>query len=115
MLSCTAPGPPINITVSSINATAVDVTWEKPAIHNGIIRRYTIMILFGLDEVVQIFTINHTENLVLTTTIYGLTPNANYTVNISAVTVEPGDAASLSFITPSCKCVILLMHFNVLF
>ena len=45
----------------------------------------------------------------LRTIIYGLTPNTNYTVNISAVTVEPGDVASLSFTTPSCKCVIVLM------
>ena len=53
--------------------------------------------------------VNHTDVSVLTTTIYGLTHNTSYIVTISAVTVEPGDTASMSFTTPSCKCVVVLM------
>ena len=89
------------------------MTWEEPVVHNGIIQSYTITILINNNPVLSV---THTDTSVLRTTIYGLTHNTNYTVNISAVTVEPGDAASLSFTTPSCKCVIVLMCLrNVLF
>jgi len=93
---------PLNVVVSPINATAISVRWDEPAVPNGIIRLYSISILN------KVF-INHTNLLNLTVDIYGLTPNTNYTVNIRAFTVEPGDAASISFTTPSCKCVIVLM------
>ena len=79
----------------------MNVTWEMPSIPNGIIRSYTITILTVLND--PVVTVTHTGISVLHTTIYGLTPNTNYTVDISAVTVEPGDVASLSFTTPSCK------------
>jgi len=102
----TAPSPPINISVSSVNATAIIVTWEEPAVQNGIIRSYTVVILLNRNPVI---TLSHTNISVLSTTIYGLTHNTSYTVIINAVTVEPGDAASMSFTTPSCKCVIVLM------
>ena len=102
-----APSPPINIIVSSVNATAVNVAWEEPVVHNGIIRSYIIVIVIGNNTILTV--ISHNDTAVLRTTIYGLTHNTNYIVNISAVTVEPGDAASLSFTTPSCKCVIVFM------
>ena len=89
---------------SPINATAVNFTWEEPAVHNGIIRRYIVSIRNSNGDVVMAVNVS-----TLTVKIFGLTPNTNYTVNISAVTVEPGDAASISFTTPSCKCVIVLM------
>ena len=107
MILFLAPSIPRNIAVSSINATAVNLTWEIPAIPNGIIRSYTITILTTFNDLVVI--LSHTDISALTTTIYGLTYNTSYIVNISAVTVEPGDAASMSFTTPSCKCVIVLM------
>ena len=100
----TAPSTPLDIVVLPINATAVSVMWDKPAIPNGIIQYYTIIILSN-----PVVILNHTNLVNLTLDIYGLTHNTNYTVNISAVTVEPGDVASLSFTTPSCKCVIVLM------
>ena len=102
-----APSAPHNIVVSSINATAVNVTWEIPSTPNGIIRSYTITILTVFND--PVITVSYTGVSVLSTIIYGLTHNTNYTVNIIAVTVEPGDAASLSFTTPSCKYVIVLM------
>ena len=87
---------PLDVALSPINATAISVRWDEPAVPNEIIRYYMI-------------SINHTNLLNFTVDIYGLTPNTYYTVNISAVTVEPGNAASISFTTPSCKCVIVLM------
>ena len=100
----TAPSTPLNIVVLPINATAVSVLWDEPAIPNGIIQYYTIAISSN-----PVVILNHTNLINLTLDICGLTHNTNYTVNISAVTVEPGDAASMSFTTPSCKCVIVLM------
>jgi len=102
----TAPSIPRNITILSINSTAVKIIWNEPGIPNGVIRSYLITIYTTSGYVL---TINHSNLSSLTVDIYGLTPNTIYTVNISAVTVEPGDAASLSFTTPSCKCVIVLM------
>ena len=103
-----ASSPPINVIVSSVNATAVNVAWEEPVVHNGIIRSYIIVIVIDNNAII-LTVISHNDTAVLRTTIYGLTHNTNYIVNISAVTVEPGDAASLSFTTPSCKYVIVLM------
>ena len=102
-----APSIPLNVMVALINATAVNVTWEEPVTDNGIIRSYLVSIYTNTDVVLT--AINHTDVSVLTVNICGLTPNTMYTVNISAVTVEPGDVASMSFTTPSCKCVIVLM------
>ena len=99
----TAPSAPLNIVVLPINATAVSVMWDKPAIPNGIIQYYIIILSSPL------VILNHTNLVNLTFDIYGLTQNANYTVNISAVTVEPGGAASMSFTTPSCKSVMVFM------
>ena len=101
-----APSMPLNVFVSPINATAVSVRWEGPTEPNGIIRYYTV-------SIVNEMFLNHTNSLSLTVNIYGLTPNTNYTVNIRAVTVEPGHSASISFITPSCKCVIVLMCYVI--
>jgi len=102
-----APSAPRNITVSFINATAVNLVWDKPAMPSGIIRSYTITILTTFNDPVATFS--HTDISALTAAIYGLTHNTSYIVNISAVTVEQGDVASMSFTTPSCKCVIVLI------
>ena len=87
-----------------INATSVSVIWDEPDVPNGIIRYYSIVILSN-----PVMIINHTNLVNLTVNIYGLTHNTSYIVIINAVTVEPGDVASMSFTTPSCKCVIVLM------
>jgi len=87
------------------------MTWDKPAEDNGIIRSYKITISIGNKPVT---IVNHTDLSVFSTTIYGLTSNTKYIVNISAVTVEQGDVASMSFTTPSCKCVIVLICYVML-
>jgi len=104
-----APSLPLNITILPINATTVTVIWEEPEVSNGVIRNYLVTIYITNDDVITV--INHTDVSLLTVNIYGLTPNTNYIVNISAVTVEPGDVASMSFTTPSCKCVIVLIYY----
>ena len=80
--------------------------WDEPAKPGGVIRKYIISILTVPINLLMVN--NYTDLSELTANIFGLTPNTNYTVNISAVTVEPGDVVSASFTTPSCKRVIVL-------
>ena len=102
-----APSEPLNIIVSPANATVVNVMWDEPAKPGGIINNYTITI--STITMNNSVFVKYTDLSDLTVNIYGLIPNTNYIINITAVRVEPGDAASLSFTTPSCKCVIVLM------
>ena len=89
--------------MSPINATTVNVMWDEPAKPGGMIVNYVIVISqFSA-------VINHTDTSNLTLSLYGLTFNTDYTINISAVNFMQGDVASMSFTTPSCKCVIVLM------
>ena len=95
-----APSMPINLLAEVINATSVNLTWDEPLMSNGMIRSYTITILDDVMNVVQ----NQTAlNSVMMSIITQLTPNTGYVVNVSAVTVRSGDAASVTFLTPACK------------
>ena len=80
------------------NSTSVTLTWNTPAIPNGVIRNYTITLLDDDMNSVQNQTLTN-----LMTVITQLTPNTSYVVNISAVTIRSGDAASMTFTTPACK------------
>lgn len=43
-VSCTVPdGPPLNLTASSVNSSAILLTWFEPLIPNGIVVSFTIM------------------------------------------------------------------------
>ena len=84
------------VTVS--NSTSVTLTWNTPAMPNGIIQHYIITLLDDNMNSVQNQTLSN-----LMTVITQLTPNTSYVVNVSAVTVRSGDAASMIFTTPACK------------
>ena len=96
-----APSRARNVTVISVNATAVDITWSEPALANGIIRNYTVQV-FTSDNTLLLETYP-LDIADLTVTIFGLTHNTYYTFNVSAVTVTMGDPGSVSFITRPCK------------
>ena len=89
---------PLNLTVTINNSTSVTLTWNTPAMPNGVIRNYTITLLDDDMNSVQNQTLSN-----LMTVITQLTPNTSYVVNVSAVTVRSGDAASTTFTTPACK------------
>ena len=89
---------PLNLTVTINNSTVVTLTWNTPAIPNGVIRNYTISLLDDNMNIVQTQTVSN-----LMTVITQLTPNTSYVVNVSAVTVRSGDAAVMTFTTPACK------------
>ena len=93
-----APSMPLNFTVTINNSTSVTLTWNTPAMPNGVIRNYTITLLDDDMNSVQNQTL-----LNLMTVIAQLTPDTSYVVNVSAVTVRSGDAASITFTTPACK------------
>ena len=100
-VSSIAPSSPRDITVMSINATAVNITWSEPAMTNGIVRNYTIIVLTSDHHVVRM---THSMDITdLTIMIVGLTHNTDYIVNISAWTVRQGEHGSLSFTTNTCK------------
>ena len=89
---------PLNLTVTINNSTSVTLIWNIPAMPNGVIRNYTITLLNDNMNSVQNQTVSN-----LMTVITQLTPNTSYVVNVSAVTVRSGDAASMTFTTPACK------------
>ena len=92
------PSMPLNLTVTINNSTSVTLTWNTPAMPNGVIRNYTITLLDDNMNTVQNQTVSN-----LMTVITQLTPNTSYVVNVSAVIVRSGDAASMTFTTPACK------------
>ena len=94
----------LNLTVTISNSTSVTLTWNTPAMPNGIIRNYTVTILDDDMNSVQSQTVSN-----LTAVITQLTDNTSYVVNVTAVTVRSGDAASTTFITPACKHILLLI------
>jgi len=80
------------------NSTTVTLSWDEPEMVNGIIRNYIINVLDDdMSSIVNVTVSN------LSFVIMDLTPNTNYVVNISAVTVIPGDVASIRFTTATCK------------
>ena len=92
---------PCNLTVVINNSTSVTLTWEPPAMPNGIIQNYTITILDDNMNTVQSQAFTDLSDL--TYVITQLTHNSNYVVNVSGVTIRTGAAASASFTTPACK------------
>ena len=89
---------PVDLMFTINNSTSVTLTWQQPAMLNGIIRNYTITVLDSNMNSVQNITASN-----LTSVITQLTPNTSYVVNVSGVTVRAGDAASITFTTPPCK------------
>ena len=93
-----APSMPLNLTVTINNSTSVTLTWNTPAMPNGVIHNYTITLLDDNMNNEQNKTVSN-----LMTVITQLTPNTSYVVNVSAVTVRSGDTSSMKFTTPACK------------
>ena len=93
-----APSMPLNFMVTINNFTSVTLTWNTPAMSNGIIRHYIITLLDDNMNSVQNQTVSN-----LMTVITQLTPNTSYVVNVSAVTVRSGEATSMTFTTPACE------------
>ena len=96
-----APSSPRNVIVTSINATAVRITWTEPAMTNGIIRNYTISVSTSHNRFLS--EINQMD---LSITVLGLNHDTEYVVNITAVTIRPGEPEVIMFTTRPCKSII---------
>lgn len=113
-----APSSPLNIAVTSVNATAVNVTWDEPAMLNGIIRNYTVSV-YRTDNTL-VFTTSPAVVTALHVMIFDLTHDTMYVFNVSAVTIEEGDPGSITFRTRPCKsylhpCIKITVQIKVAF
>ena len=103
---------PRNLMVTINNSNSVTLTWEPPAMLNGIIRNYAIIILDGnMNNTVQSQTLTDLSDL--TYVITQLTHDTSYVVNVSGVTVRTGDAASETFTTPACKNYYIIVIIDI--
>ena len=90
--------PPVNLTVYSINSTAIQAEWNAPELidQNGVLTRYQVRYSGSvLDTTERLLDINvNTMSVILT----GLLPNVYY-----CVMVRVGNGAGLSeFSSPNC-------------
>ena len=81
-----APNPPLNVNASTINSTAVWVSWNPPDITNGIIRYYTVV--YRLNDNSETMELNSTN---VTVVVTGLDPFSHYVFYVLAVTVASSD------------------------
>ena len=75
-------GSPLNVTTTSVNATALLVTWVAPSadLQNGIIIQYRINLTESETGVITYFTVLN----ILQTTLTDLHPYYNYQVTVAA-------------------------------
>ena len=108
-----APNPPLNVNATTINSTAIQVSWNPPNITNGIIRYYTLV--YGRNDSSETQQLNSTD---ITTVVTALDPFRTYVFYVLAFTVElsnrsESDTALTSeagnTYTPLyCTCILLL-------
>ena len=81
-------GSPLNVTTTSVNATALLVTWVAPSadLQNGIIIQYRINLTESETGVITYFTVLN----ILQTTLTDLHPYYNYQVTVAAITIGLG-------------------------
>lgn len=86
-------GPPLNISVQPINATALALTWAPPlsGYRNGIIVRYDI-ILMELDTGSSL----HYTSTFTSITLNNLHPHYRYSYSTAAETIEGGGPYSVA-------------------
>jgi len=87
----TGPEAPGDLFVNEINSTAIIVTWDEPAIRNGIITRYEIVYSVGNvtevdDENGTVVMVDVSTNTSYSWVITGLDPFTVYTVIVRAYT-----------------------------
>ena len=81
-----APNPPLNVNATTINSTAVQVSWNPPDITNGIIRYYTVV--YRLNDSSETMELNSTD---VTVVVTNLDPFNYYVFYVLAFTVASSD------------------------
>lgn len=88
IFTISAPSPPINPVAVSLNATAISITWSRPAEPNGQITRYEIQYnaVGSSDVISDVLSANQIPGL--NTLIGSLKPFTRYQFRIRAATGE---------------------------
>ena len=90
MVIILAPGIPGDLFVNEINSTAITVSWNQPAVSNGIITMYEIFYSLGnrtvLDDDATVVPFTANVNISYEIIIVGLDPFTIYTVAVRAFT-----------------------------
>ena len=109
LFSLAPSGPPLNVTIRTVNSTTIQVTWAPPAPENqnGIITLYNINVTVSPTK--GGFTLN-TSTTSLNVT--GLHPHYTYTFAVTAVTITPGPYSEPQAITTPEDCKFLFLTFN---
>ena len=81
-----APNPPLNVNASTINSTAVLISWNPPEIANGRIRYYTVV--YRLNDSLETMELISTD---VTVVVTGLNPFNYYVFYVVAFTVTSSD------------------------
>ena len=81
-----APDPPLNVNATTVNSTAIQISWDQPDITNGIIRYYTVV--YRLNDSSQTAEQNSTDTM---TVVANLDPFSNYVFYVLAFTVASSD------------------------
>jgi hypothetical protein len=87
-----ASSKPRNVTISVVLATSAKVTWEKPAILNGLIAKYVIYVRQVSKSNTKTSEVKGTDR---DATVIGLTQLTRYELKIVAVTVRETDRKDL--------------------
>ena len=108
-------GPPLNVSVQSVNSTSLTLLWEPPSLahQTGATLNYTLTCIppaeSGLPSVISVFTTAGAH------TLNGLTPAALYACSVFATNLfGSSPPATVSAMTEDggmivyCYCVILL-------
>lgn len=95
---------PESFNVTNNGPTSLILKWSPPKNLNGMIRSYKITIRDETNGTVICF--NTTE---LEVTVNNLNPFTTYTCNVTAYTVAPGPAASVTIRTPESGKYLLMI------
>ncbi|UYV73787.1 hypothetical protein LAZ67_11000915 [Cordylochernes scorpioides] len=87
--------PPGSINVSWENDSSYKVTWDEPLQMNGVLKNYLLKVSQSWLHTCDLPIIPWEMQVNQTTAILKLLPSSNYQINISAITVSPGDPAFL--------------------
>ena len=74
---------PVNVTVSVVNSSSLQIQWEPPLIPNGIITHYTMYINYTNGSEISIRTV---DSQLILYHLEGLTPYQLVGVSLSAAT-----------------------------
>ncbi len=90
-----APSAPVDVSATSPTFSVISLTWSDPLIPNGIIRDYQVT-YFPTADSSTVTTLN-ISSAALEFNITGLTAFTNYTISVTAITIELGDTSGEVF------------------